>query len=470
MTTLSRLTRVPLLAAVALAVGGCVLSPPGQRQERDRLTAAAEPYRQPAERRPPLPELPSPATWRDVLSRALLANGDLEAGYFDWAAAYHRIDQRAGYPNTKLAPQFGYMFGGERMKSWDRTTVTVGFDPAVPLMFPGKVAKDGEMALADARAAAERFRAKKFEVQAKVLQLYADLVAQRESVRIHHETLGLLRLTVDSAARRLEAGGGSHAEVLRAQTALATETNEHRAMAAEADMTAAMLNGMLARDPRAPIDVPPGPPAARPLAASDDALIAAATDANPRLRELAHELSGRADALELARMEYIPDVNPMVGVTGGVSQMVQAMVMLPTTLPQIRARIAENRALLAGTRAMLRQSRSDKAAAFVAALYALRNAERESALLRDEVLPKARASFDAVRQSYASGAAGFTDLIDAQRMLLDVQLMQTEAAAEREKRLAELEELAGVDVETLAAPPATRPSVATAAPAGELNP
>jgi outer membrane protein TolC len=127
------------------------------------------------------------------------------------------------------------------------------------------------------------------------------------------------------------------------------------------------------------------------------------------------------------------------------------MVMLPTTLPQIRAMIEESRAMLRSSRSMLRQARYDTAAAFVAALYAVRNAERETAVLRDGVLPKARQAVEATRQAYATGGASFTDLIDAQRMLLDVQRMLADAAAEREKRLAEMEQLAGVDVEALGA-------------------
>ena len=66
-----------------------------------------------------------------------------------------------------------------------------------------------------------------------------------------------------------------------------------------------------------------------------------------------------------------------------------------------------------------------------------------------------------MRQAYAAGTASFTDLIDTQRMLLDVRLMIAEARMEREKRLAELEALAGVDIETLASPtsqPTTKPT------------
>ena len=56
------------------------------------------------------------------------------------------------------------------------------------------------------------------------------------------------------------------------------------------------------------------------------------------------------------------------------------------------------------------------------------------------------------RQSYTTGSVGFIELIDSQRTLLDVRLMIVEARAAREKALADLESLAGVDIETLKSP------------------
>jgi outer membrane protein TolC len=153
--------------------------------------------------------------------------------------------------------------------------------------------------------------------------------------------------------------------------------------------------------------------------------------------------------LELARMRFIPDVNPMAVFTGSVSQTVGAMVVLPTMVPAIRASIAEARAMLRSTEAMARQARADRAASFVAALWAMRNAEKLVALYRDTVLPKAEQALASSRQAYAAGQIAFVELIDSQRTLLDVRLMIAQARVEREKRLAELEALAGVDVEAL---------------------
>ena len=106
--------------------------------------------------------------------------------------------------------------------------------------------------------------------------------------------------------------------------------------------------------------------------------------------------------------------------------------------------------MLRGARAALRQAQLDRRASFVAALYVLRFSERQAAFLAGEVLPAAEQVLGSARQSYATGEASFLDLIDAQQVLLDVRLVIAEARIERERRLAELEELAGLDVETLA--------------------
>ncbi len=170
---------------------------------------------------------------------------------------------------------------------------------------------------------------------------------------------------------------------------------------------------------------------------------------NPELAGLAHQVEGCKDAVELARMAWIPDINPMAAVNGGVSQMAGTMVMLPTAVPMIQGQIEESRAMLRQTQAMARQTRHERAASFVAALYAMRNAERQVLLLQQRIVPAAEQVMNSSLQAYAAGRVGFADLIDSQRTLLDARLLVAQARIEREKRLAELEALAGTDVETL---------------------
>lgn len=435
---------------LTLFVGGCVLAPPETRQEQRRMEAAGVPYEPPIEQRKLL-ELPAPATWRDVLHRAFLANGELASAYFEWKAALARVPQAAGYPNTRLAPSFGYMFSPARMKSFDRLTVTTSVDPMSNLVFPTKVATAGRQALAAAQATGKRFEATKFDLQRRVLDGYLGLMLMEELIRIQQRNVELLNTLTRTAADRLQAGG-SQQDLLRAQTQYRLAQNELVNMDAQHHVMRAMLNGMLVIPAHTEIQLPATLPPPRPIHADDSRLIALAVENNPDLARLARESGGRQNALELAQQSYIPDINPFAAFTGGASQMIGAVLILPTTIPQIQGSIAEARAMLRSSQEMLRQARSDKTANFVAALYVLRNSERQGQLFERDILPLAEQASAATRQAYATGTGTFTDVIESERTALEVRRMIAESRIERERRLAELEQLAGVDIETLAAP------------------
>ena len=90
----------------------------------------------------------------------------------------------------------------------------------------------------------------------------------------------------------------------------------------------------------------------------------------------------------------------------------------------------------------------------MAHLYIMRNAERQSALYRQRIVPAAEQLVNSSRNEYAVGTVGFADLIDSQRTLIAARRAVAQIRIEREKRLAELEALAGVDIETLGRPAA----------------
>ena len=180
-----------VIVALALAGSGCVLAPKGIEDERAGLRAAGQPF-EPATGERRLPELSPQPDWREVLRLAFLSNGDLQAAYFEWKAALARVAVEAAYPNTNVSLGFQYLFSDESMKSWDRTTLNVGFDPMQNLWFPSKVVVSGRAALEAARAAGKRFAAAKFELQRQV-QIG------------HHRGLGDARIDHDDGRVRVRA-------------------------------------------------------------------------------------------------------------------------------------------------------------------------------------------------------------------------------------------------------------------------
>jgi outer membrane protein, heavy metal efflux system len=435
-----------LVLALAVPFTGCVVKPDEAQQEADRLAAVGKRFGYAATDPSKVPELPANPTWQDVLRRALLANGELEASYYEWAMAIQRIDQAGSWPTSNLELGFEYMFSSERMKSFDRTTLSVGLMDASAL--PNKAYQSAVVAWREAQAAGERFRARKFEVQRRVLQGWADYTLQAEQVRIKEENVSLLTMVAQTAASRVRAGGAQQ-EQLRAEVELRLAVSELASERSELAQQRASLNALLRRDPNAELAPPAVLPAARSVTASDDALLAAGVANNAELAALGFDEQARTAAIERARQEYLPEINPMAAFTGSISQSIGAAVSLPTQLPRIRAMVAESRADLKRVQAMSSQTKSDRAGAFAATLLAMRDAERRAAVFDTDVLPLAKQSVDLTRQSYASGAASYLDLIDAQRTLLDVRLLYAEARTAREKQLAELEALGGVDIETL---------------------
>lgn len=460
------LASLPLLALVALS--GCALTPSGTREERDRVTDAGKPF-EPRFHERTLPEVPDAPSWRDLLHRAFLANGDLEAAYFDWKAAVDRIEIASAYPNSNVTLGYSYTLSSERMKAFDRMTFSAGFDSMENLSFPTKVIQRGKVALDEARANGERFRAAKFDLQRRVLSAWADYVLLAERLRVQQERLSLDRIALDTTRARIGAGGAQQ-DLLRAGVVLRVAEDATKSTEAELAAARAMLNGLLAREPDAALAPPRMMPAPRLIPTDDAALLAAAVDQNPELSALAHQVAGRGDALELARLQWIPDINPSVVFSGSIAQAIGAAIVLPTTIKEIQGGIKEAQAMLRGSEAVLRQTRSDRAASFVATLVSLRNAERQASIFETRVVPLSERALSTIRQSYAAGTATYLDMIDAQRMLLDARLVIAEARAMREKRLAELEALMGTDVETLSAPARGLPGVDNPAPVDQPIP
>ncbi len=434
----------------AFGLGGCVLAPPGTEREQSKLNSVSDRFEPPIEIRD-LPILPARASWRDVLRRAFLANGDLETAYFDWKAALARIDVAATWPNTKVMLGFEYMFQPKNIKAWNRTTISGAFMPAETLQLPIKTAVAGEVAFEAARAASEKFRAVKFDLQKRVLLAYYDLALAEETARIQHDNLNLFKLLVESAAARAQAGAPLQ-DLLKAQTGKQLAENDLRNAAAQVKSMRSVLNGLLARDADAPLALPPSLPPPRPIPADDAGLIAVAVDLNPELAGLARQVAGREDAVELARLAFLPDFVPSASLTGNVQHVVSTMVMLPTTVPAILGAIREAESMTRSSQAVLRQTTNDRAAAFVANLVFMRNAERQTELYRRYVTPTVRQLIDTSLKDYAAGTIAFADLIDSERTFISVRLLVAQARIERERRLAELEALAGTDIETLGQP------------------
>jgi outer membrane protein TolC len=187
--------------------------------------------------------------------------------------------------------------------------------------------------------------------------------------------------------------------------------------------------------------------APRPADFADDALLARAADRNPELLALSREVQGRTQAIELARLQYLPDFALGIGLDpGDWATRVMGMITMPIVRrPAIEGAIEQARADLRATEAMRRQVGNDLAAQVVLQLYALRNADRQIRLFEEAIVPESDQAARVLQGVYAAGRVPLQEFLDSLRVWIDARAALAEVRAEREKSLARLESLAAVD-------------------------
>jgi outer membrane protein TolC len=423
---------VPIV--LLLAFTACRVAAPGEDAERDALAEEGAPYTRPFEERE-LPEVDAHSPYFRLLDRALKSDPELEAAYFDWAAAFARAIQ-AGSPAD---PTFGigWMFPVDGV--WNSLMLLA----AVPLGSRSKLEGNAKVALEEARAAHARLESLRFLRKGRFRQSYAafDYAAREQEItRRERELLSDLEGVTRGF---LASGKGSASDLMRLRTEITANEDAVAAAAAELRTMAAHVNHFLSREALAPLD-PPEPMEPLEFDATDEQLLALASQRNPAIVELRAMIEARKVGVERADVEGSWD--PMASYEKqGVNQ-----VMLSFTIPLNRARVRavldEAEARLKKAQAELRAKRNDVAAETAAAIAMFREASRRHALLDTRWLPQAREAYDVLLAKFGAGSATYTDVIDAKRALLELERAREKARTDREAAVGDLLACCGADV------------------------
>lgn len=431
------------LAAPFLLLAACSGAPiESERAARADVESVSSRYR-PGDARPELPELTAATPLAEYLRYALLNSPRVEAAYYDWAAAVEGITPARSLPDPRLS------------FSLDIADTVMGLMAGlmVDLPGPGKRQAAGDLMAAESRAAYFAFEREILRNALAVKTAYHRLHLLDETLRVQQETLRLAGDFEQIAQQQSAAGQTALQDLLRAQIAreqIATEianlADSRGALAAE--WKSALGLGAADADPPFPAGYEPSTGDPDPAA-----LLAAALARNPELRAMEEDVRRAEAALALARKTGEPDY--ALGLEADVridSMRADPTMLTPSagmTLPiwrdKVAAEIAGAQAGKRAAEARLSAEQVQLAADLASLLYLVREATRNEALLRERLVPRASAAFDAARTGYVNGRASFLDLIEAQRALLEFELAGIEARTQRELALASLSlTLAGI--------------------------
>jgi outer membrane protein TolC len=378
-----------------------------------------------------------------ALVRAVIErNPSLASARHAWRAALARYPQETSLDDPMLG-------GAVAPASFGSPVVDPGYsvELAQKLPFPGKLPLRGEIALAEAEAAAGDFEAVRLRLATLAVLLRDDLALLDSSLDINAEHVLLLEEYLRIASARYEVGAAPQQAPLQAEVELAHLQHRDVVLRSSRRIAAEQINVLLHRESGRglpPLADEPEPPAAR----QREELLARALASHPELRAARARARARAAAVALARRDYFPDVTLVGGQDAimpekDLQPFVGLELELPLALGRRRAALDEARARLAGAESDAAGVEDELRFAVESALAREHEARHVLSLYQSRLLPAASDQVEAARASFETGESSFLSLIDAERNLRAVRLGREEARRELSRSHAELRRAIG---------------------------
>ena len=406
-------------------------------------------------RHKPLTEFGENASLTEYLRYAALNNAGLEAAFDRWEAALERIPQVRALPD----PRFNYTYFIEEVET------RVGPQRqkfGIMQMFPwfGTIRLRGDAAAEAAAAAGQVYERTKLRLFYRVKAAYHEYWHLAQAIALTRQHIQLVTNLEGVARTRFKSGSAPHSAVIQAQVELGKLDDRLRTLQSLRRPIVARLNAALNRPTQLPLPWPSSLPEDA-AAFTDEQAMQWLAESNPDLRRLDHLVAKEEAGVRLAKKNRYPDItvgvdyvdtddalNPDLADSGKDPVMAMVSVSLPIWLGKNRAADREARYRKVAAEADRDDAGKRLASDLELALYHFRDAERKIDLYGDTLVPMAEQSLKVTQQGFEAGSTSFISLIDARRLLLEFQLAERRAQADRGQRLAEIEMMTGRETTT----------------------
>ena len=409
--------------------------PLGERPEPSGEPAALVPAADAA-----LPTPVGPRTLDACTAIALQNHPRITAARAAIRAAQGKAVQARLYPNPVIAGFTPQAAGSD--SQWSGTV-------AQDIVTAGKLRLQEQAALREVQAAEWRLVRARFEVLTAVRRdFYLLLVAQRRQ-EIFKLLLEIANRSLHIGEQLVAAGEGTRADVLF----WSIERDRAEVRLLNAGVTIEADRRRLAVDmavPRESIGTVEGDLLAKLPDFDIAGLQEAVVGRNALPRAAGAEVARAQWALDRARVQPIPNVNLMGGYQRQVMpaqdqalyQVMLAVPLFDRNQGNIRAAAAD----IAAARADLRDVELSLAVQTAEMMNTFRRAQRTAAWYEEGILPKARETVEVTQRLYGQGEVTFLSLLQAQKILTELELAYVEAQAERWTSAVEIADLLQLEV------------------------
>ena len=367
----------------------------------------------------------------DYLLYSFANSPRLRASLDRWKAALERIPQARSLNDPELS--FDYM-----LHQYDKK-YQVALMQKLPLF--GELGLQNRAATARAEAAMHAFENARFMLYDQTSDLFYGYAYLGRETAITEENLKLLTGLEQIAETRFKDGTMPYSELIQIQIEKERLVNRHQSLQDRRRAESAELTAVIHYETNEPLPWPELTPSSDSLF-SEDVLQSLLEELNPELKETEAQITAREIEEQLARRRQLPGFKAGVGTETMANDnqeiMLKAGLSIPLWLNKNRAAIREAEAETRAAKQNRQNLHSRLKAELSVAVFQAKDAQRRMELYRNTLIPKAEQSLAVAKQDFSTGATDIQMLIQAQQILLEFQLAEQRAVADREIALTEI--------------------------------
>ena len=434
----------------------------------ERTSPGALPDREPGYSASSLPEESSELTLRDAVRLALQRNPELAAFAKEMRALEGAMLQAGLLPNPELSVNVENVGNMQKLPSTINSPDAVSQEVVQQIStlriyqlieLGGKRAARVAAASLGQELAGKDYETRRVELIARVANVFIEVLAGQERLRLAEESAQLAQKVVNTVARRVQAGKVPPIEETRAGVAFSTTRIE--LVQAQRDLAAARKRlTLLWANPSPQFSKALGDLGSLVTLPSFETL-AERVLASPMALRAMKNIEQRKALLDVEQTRRIPNLTIQAGVVhhaqlGGTTPIAAMILPLPLfdrnqgNILQAHQRVDKAIDEQAATNLRLGTELAQ-------AYEALSAAQNEINVLRSEILPAARSAFEVTNKGYELGKFGYLEVLDTQRTLFQNQVLYVRALANYQRLVNELERLIAGPIDNTSDGAANRP-------------
>lgn len=424
-----------LVFLLVITVTGCAKLPGGKadrivKEDREEIKVVERAYR-PEGKKPGLPVLDENSDIDDFIRYALLNNPRVESAFYRWQKTVEQTAAAKYLPAPEITLEASI------------TSMVQSLIAGIMFMFPAK-----EKILLEVESLSTEVRRERLNFEAEILRTafrVKDICYRRwllrEKIKLTEKTLRILEELETFTLAKLETGQSSQSDVLGIQI---EKSQVQNVLADIKDYEEVLLRqfaealGVPAGE-KAP-SLPENLPFTGEKSFDEEEIWSAVKNSNPRIALAKEEIKQGEIFIRQAYREYSPDFKAGI-MQSFFSSMAMTSPFITVTVPR-KGRVA---ALVAATESGLKMREAEYTATELEtavmlseALFRWRQADRETKLYKNNLLPKAEANTSLVRFAYIAGSAELSGFFGAERTFYDFSINYLSAVAFREIALNEI--------------------------------